>query len=90
MDARRLDNDPNWEFRTGGEEPLADSVAAYQAACERSRAITAAHQLDDLGADPERPPFTLRFVLLHLIEETARHLGHLDVLREHLDGTTGD
>lgn len=84
------DRDPNWEFRTGAGEPLAESIATYRAACERSRAVTAAHQLDDLGADPERPPFTLRFVLLHLIEETARHLGHLDLLREHLDGTTGD
>ena len=40
---------------------------------------------DEPGRD-----FTLRFVLVHLIEETARHLGHLDVLRELLDGTTGE
>ena len=83
------DNDPNWEFRTGAEEPLAASIALYEAACERSRAVTAAHQLDDLGADTGRLPFSLRFVLLHLIEETARHLGHLDLIREAIDGQTG-
>ena len=50
----------------------------------------AEHALDDVGADTSRREFTLRFALLHLIEETARHLGHLDILREHLDGTTGE
>ncbi|MGH9208495.1 MAG: DinB family protein [Acidimicrobiales bacterium] len=33
---------------------------------------------------------TLRWVLVHMLEETARHVGHLDVMREHIDGTTGD
>ena len=82
--------DPDWEFRTARDEPLADLVSLYQAACERSRAITEAHELDDLAAQPGRADFTLRWVLVHLLEETARHLGHLDVLREHLDGTTGE
>ena len=62
----------------------------YEAACARSRAIAAEHGLDDIGADTGRREFTLRFALLHLVEETARHLGHLDILREHLDGTTGE
>ena len=35
-------------------------------------------------------PVTLRWVLVHLLEETARHAGHLDVMREALDGRTGD
>ena len=35
-------------------------------------------------------PVTLRWILLHLIEETARHNGHIDILREMLDGVTGD
>lgn len=82
--------DPDWEFRTARDEPLAELVALYQAACERSRAITEAHELDDLAAQPGRADFTLRWALVHLLEETARHLGHLDVLREHLDGTTGE
>ncbi len=91
-DAIDWDSDPNWEWRTGGEDPLADTVALYEAACARSRAVTAAHSLDDIGADTEtkREPFTLRWVLVHLLEETARHLGHMDILREQLDGTTGE
>jgi hypothetical protein len=35
------------------------------------------------------PPFTLRFALTHMIEETARHCGHLDLLRESIDGARG-
>lgn len=83
------DADPDWEFHSATSEPPNDLIAQYQAACERSRAVTAEHDLDDLAADTSRPPFNLRFVLLHMLEETARHAGHLDVLREHLDGTIG-
>lgn len=82
--------DPDWEFHTAVDEPIDDLVALYDEACARSRAVTAAHDLDDIGAHTARREFTLRFVLVHLIEETARHLGHLDVLREQLDGTTGE
>lgn len=82
--------DPDWEFRTARDEPLADVVSLYEAACARSRAITEAHELDDLAVRNQRGDFTLRWVLVHLLEETARHLGHLDLLREHLDGTTGE
>ena len=84
------DADPDWEFHTGQHEPLADLVAQYEVSCARSRAVTAAHDLDDIGANTSRREFTLRYALVHLIEETARHLGHLDILREQLDGTTGE
>jgi predicted enzyme related to lactoylglutathione lyase len=84
------DDDRDWEFTTAPTEPLADSVALYEAAIERSRAAVAGHGPDDLARNAGDRPFNLRFVLVHLIEETARHLGHLDVLRELLDGTTGE
>jgi predicted enzyme related to lactoylglutathione lyase/uncharacterized damage-inducible protein DinB len=84
------DDDRDWEFTTAPTEPLADSVALYEAAIERSRAAVAGHGPDDLAANAGERPFNLRFVLVHLIEETARHLGHVDVLRELLDGTTGE
>lgn len=84
------DADSDWEFHSAIDEPLADSVALYEVACSRSRAVTAAHQLDDIAADTSRQVFNLRWMLVHLIEETARHLGHLDILRELLDGTTGE
>lgn len=85
------DADPDWEFHSAVAEPLDHLTSLYERACERSRAITDAHQLDEIGANTTtKAPFTLRYVLVHLIEETARHLGHLDVLREHLDGATGE
>jgi uncharacterized damage-inducible protein DinB len=71
------------------DEPLADAVARYQAACDRSRAIAAGVDLDQVAANPDRP-YTLRWIMLHMIEETARHAGHADILREQLDGTTGE
>ncbi len=84
------DADPDWEFHSAIDEPLALQVQRYVEACDRSRAIAAGAALDDLAANDEGRPFTLRFALIHLLEETARHLGHLDVLRELLDGTTGE
>jgi hypothetical protein len=52
------------------------------------------HALTDVGQPGERwdgaPPATLERVLLHLLQEYARHAGHLDVLRELVDGTTGE
>ena len=71
------------------EEPLADAVARYQATCERSRELAAGVALDAIAANPKRP-YTLRWILLHMIEETARHAGHADILREQLDGVTGE
>lgn len=83
------DDDPDWEFHSARDEPLEDSLALYQQACQRSRQAAAGHGLDDRAARSRRD-FNLRFAYLHLIEETARHLGHLDVIREYLDGSTGE
>jgi hypothetical protein len=86
------DADPNWEFRTAtGLEP-AELQSRYRLACERSRQIVAeATSLDQLSVKALRngSQFSLRWVLLHLIEETARHLGHADFLREAVDGNVG-
>ncbi len=97
--AADFDADPDWEFHTALDEPLALQVARYEEACARARELAAA--VEDLDApvgpggedrshDRNRPPFTLRWLYLHMIEETARHLGHIDLLREYLDGTTGE
>ena len=84
------DDDPDWEFHSAGDEPLEDSVALYRAACERSRVVAAQHALDDTAVDERGRELSLRFVYLHMVEETARHLGHLDVLCELADGRTGE
>ncbi|MCU1498310.1 MAG: hypothetical protein JWM47_2263 [Acidimicrobiales bacterium] len=85
-----FDDDPDWEFHTAAEDSVADLVAQYRTSCERSRQAIAGRSLDDTGADASRGPFTLRYAVLHLIEETARHLGHLDILRELQDATSGE
>ena len=84
------DADPDWDFHSAAADPLDDLVELYRRACERSRAVAARHALDDVGVDTSRYEFTLRFILVHLLEETARHLGHLDILIELLTGTTGE
>lgn len=80
--------DPDFEFRTARDEPLAASLDLYRAAIERSNAVIAAHELDDRSED-SRGPLTLRWCITHMMEETARHLGHIDLLREIISGTTG-
>lgn len=67
-------------------------VERYQVACAESRRILSS--FDDLGVmgrgvGRKGDRRTVRWVLTHMIEETARHAGHLDILREQLDGTTG-
>jgi uncharacterized damage-inducible protein DinB len=64
---------------------VADVYAAWQAACEESRRITAGHDLDFVGAEGEWK-FSVRWLLLHMIEEYARHNGHADLIRERIDG----
>ncbi|HEX9970295.1 MAG TPA: DinB family protein [Acidimicrobiales bacterium] len=71
------------------EEALAEAMARYTEACAVSREKAAGLGLDHVAAHPERP-YTLRWIMLHMIEETARHAGHADILREQLDGTTGE
>jgi len=57
-------------------------TAAYRAAAEESRRIAAACDLDDLALHNRRGPLTVRWILVHMVEELARHAGHGDILRE--------
>ncbi|MET1052345.1 MAG: DinB family protein [Mycetocola sp.] len=86
--ARWSDEDPDGEFRVTADDSLAEIIADYEQACTESRAVSATLQLDDRGS--HNSDITLRWVMLHMIEETARHAGHIDVLRELLDGATGE
>jgi uncharacterized damage-inducible protein DinB len=92
IDAPWTDDDPDREFRIAVTVPLAQLLADYRAACARHRDQVASLDLDtpsqgELGWRTE--PVTLRWVLFHLAEETARHNGHLDILRELADGARG-
>jgi uncharacterized damage-inducible protein DinB len=87
------DDDPDWEFRTAVDDDPDALLALYTDACERSRAAVAeVGDLDRLAAKRSRSgeQFNLRWIMLHMIEETARHNGHADLLRESIDGATGE
>jgi hypothetical protein len=71
---------------------LAKLLDDYARQCATSNEIIAAASLDDVGrsrfyGDEESP--SLRWMVIHVIEETARHVGHMDLLREQLDGSRG-
>jgi hypothetical protein len=71
-------------------DTLEATIARYRQVCGRVDGIVAAAELSEIcaGEDEEANP-DLRWVLIHLIEETARHAGHADILRELIDGRTG-
>ena len=81
-----------WHVRD--DEVTADLLAALEARGRVTASIARRHPLDEVGAPGERwdgaPPATLERCLLHVMQEYARHLGHLDVVRELLDGVTGE
>lgn len=86
------DDDPDGEMRLGLDVPITRLLAEYRASCDQLSRLVAPLDLDF----PSRgylswrdEPVTLRWVLMHLIEETARHNGHIDILREIADGTKG-
>ncbi|MEQ1786893.1 MAG: DinB family protein [Acidimicrobiales bacterium] len=88
------DADPDWEHHSAADDTPEQLLGLYAAACDRSRAAyAAASSLDQRSVVPDRhvgEPFTLRWMVLHMIEETARHNGHVDLLREAIDGLTGE
>jgi uncharacterized damage-inducible protein DinB len=89
--------DPAWDdhgsFKLRGNDSVDSIVNEYRSACARSRSIVeAAPSLDVLSVQPDefRGQVSLRWILIHMVEETARHAGHLDIMREAIDGQTGD
>lgn len=84
------DDDLDLEFEMQPGDSLESLLAQYAVACEESRAVAAQHALEDPSArewNGGRRP-SLRWIYVHMVEELARHNGHLDIYRELLDGTT--
>ncbi|MBN6034985.1 DinB family protein [Amycolatopsis sp. 195334CR] len=81
--------DHDYLFRLGRTGTPAELVAAYQEEWRISREALAGLTADDAVRRPGEDK-TVRWVLTHLIQETARHVGHLDVLREFADGEVGE
>jgi uncharacterized damage-inducible protein DinB len=84
-----LDDTNAEDFALGPDDTVAHWRAYYDEQVAESRRIATTRSLDTLCARPEAADRTLRWVLLHMIEETARHAGHADIIRETLDGSTG-
>lgn len=90
------DEDNDWDWHVAADMEPETIRAVYRENVERSRAIEAeltAADLDRLVEDSTRPrrrPRSIRWILVHMIEEYARHAGHADLLREDIDGVVGD
>jgi len=83
-------DDADADLRVNPDETTADIVEFYRRARAAADAAIDELDLDDVGTAWFGDPVSLRWVLIHMIEETARHAGHLDILRELIDGSTGD
>lgn len=81
------DEDPDGELHVPPDVPISRLLADYAAESRLCDEVIAAASPDDVSV---HRGFNLRWILLHLIEETARHLGHLDLLRENADGRVGE
>jgi len=84
------DEFPDGDFDLVDDAVAADDFAALADECEHARAVSAGLDLDATGASPHGRVVSHRWVLVHMIEEYARHNGHADLLRECIDGTVGD
>jgi len=71
------------------DDTTASVVAGYRSASAHADAVVQTARLDELCRGPDSGGINLRWVLAHLLEETARHAGHADILRELIDGSTG-
>jgi uncharacterized damage-inducible protein DinB len=85
------DDDPDGDFDNLDPATVDDAFATWRAECARAREIAAAlPSLDVTVTDRVGRQLSARWVLHHMIEEYARHNGHADLLRERIDGVTGE
>lgn len=85
-------DDPGKYWRIEPGETTDEILAFYNAEVARAREIVADADLDTLAGAPQEstPGLQLRWIVAHMIEETARHCGHADLIRESIDGQTGE
>ena len=83
------ETDPDGDWWIEASESTEEVFSMYRASIEKSREVLAGKSLDDLVEFPRRRGYSVRWILAHMLEETARHTGHADILRELIDGRTG-
>ena len=83
------DDNPDGDFDDVDTASVAHDFATWRAECDNARAVATRMSLDD-GGTRHGERVSLRWVFVHMIEEYARHNGHADLLRECIDGVTGE
>jgi uncharacterized damage-inducible protein DinB len=90
-------DEPDADFDDVDEASGTQDLAMWRTECDQARALAAQHtDLDDIGAGRGQQTGTdggqvcLRWILVHMIEEYARHNGHADLIRERIDGAVGE
>jgi uncharacterized damage-inducible protein DinB len=81
-------DEPSWDV--AADQTIDDVIAEFDSACAASRQIAAGCTLDQTVPQDQLGRVSLRWIYLHIIREHARHIGHADILREQIDGATGD
>ncbi|WP_405568318.1 DinB family protein [Streptomyces sp. NBC_01167] len=93
-DVRTLycEEDRDGDFHVTDQDTWSDARTAWQTEIARARELVAGRSLDDVAAGTTRSgrAFNLRWIMTHMIEEYARHNGHADLVRERIDGATGE
>ncbi|MGI5218411.1 DinB family protein [Nocardia sp. CA-290969] len=88
LDAAECDGYSNRDegtFAVGDDETVNEVIAEFERASERSRDIASRFDLDETKDNPREGTVSMRWTLLAMIEEFARHAGHGDILREQID-----
>jgi hypothetical protein len=82
------DADPDGDLHVGSTDTLDEALRVWEHEVDRAKAILVEVELDDI--ERLREQYSVRWILVHMIEEYARHCGHLDLIRQAIDGSTGD
>ncbi|HEX6509682.1 MAG TPA: DinB family protein [Chloroflexota bacterium] len=83
--------DPDGDFDNVDTADSEEAFATWRGECEHARSLVATRSFDDVVTPPQsEESVSLRWIMVHMIEEYARHNGHADLLRERIDGATGD
>jgi Protein of unknown function (DUF664) len=84
------EDDPDADLRVRPEETTQDVLAFYGRARAAADQVIQELEVDEIGTAWFGETVSLRWVLIHVVEETARRAGHADIVRELIDGMTGD
>ena len=85
------DENPDGDFDDVAGAGVAEAFGYWRDECAHARErVAAAPSLDETGTGRRGEAYSLRWIMVHMIEEYARHNGHADLLRERIDGTVGD